>query len=62
MTEELINLKCYLKGCLRTNTYYLLQYDNVPNNKLATIARYYLMERPFDEYSDDNYLCPTDSD
>lgn len=50
MTEELINLKCYLKGCLRTNTYYQLQYDNVPNNKLATIARYYLMERPFDEY------------
>lgn len=50
MTEELINLKCFLKGCLRTNTYYLQQIDNVPNNKLATIARYYLTERPFDEY------------
>lgn len=46
MTEELYNLKNYLKSCLRTKSYHLPKIDNnAQNNQLAIIARDYLMER-----------------
>lgn len=46
MTEELHNLKNYLKSCLHTKSYHLPKIDNnASNNQLAIIARDYLMER-----------------
>lgn len=49
MCEELHTLKHYLRKCLRTNTYYMCHVEDYePNNKLATLARDWLMKRVYD--------------
>ena len=49
MCEELHTLKHYLRKCLRTNTYYMCHVEDYePNNKLATLARDWLMKREYD--------------
>lgn len=51
MCEELHTLKHYLRKCLRTNTYYMCHVEDYePNNKLATLARDWLMKREYDRH------------